>query len=41
MKMHWIQIDKEVVTLYSDEVDGKVHPPQDGRAACWRIRATI
>ncbi|MBQ8959498.1 MAG: hypothetical protein IJ057_13530 [Bacteroidales bacterium] len=26
MTMHWIQIDKEVVTLYSDEVDGKVIP---------------
>ena len=26
MIMRWIQIDREVVVLYSDEVDGKVIP---------------
>lgn len=24
--MHWIQIEKDVVMLYADEVDGKVIP---------------
>ena len=24
--MHWVQIDRDVVVLYSDEVDGKVLP---------------
>lgn len=26
MKMHWIQIEREVLVLYSDEVGGKVIP---------------
>lgn len=26
MIMHWVQIEKEVVVLYSDEMDGKVLP---------------